>query len=104
MACDANKIVGSNSFNGMAPLHRYTNIESALPSLAHRIVREEIRWGETVVFGGEYCHIPGYWEWAEDTLPKSQEALISIDIYDVVYASFFTYDGNSDVLQAFCEA
>ncbi|MCE5165669.1 hypothetical protein HAX54_011448 [Datura stramonium] len=52
------------------PLHRYTNIASVLPSLARCIVREEICWGETVVFEGEYCHIPGYWEWAEDTLAR----------------------------------
>ncbi|MCD7446313.1 hypothetical protein HAX54_000123, partial [Datura stramonium] len=41
---------------------------------------------------------------AEDTLSRSQEALIAADIYDAVYASLFTYDRNSDVLQAFCEA
>ncbi|MCE5166190.1 hypothetical protein HAX54_015547 [Datura stramonium] len=43
----------------MVPHHRYTNIASPLPSLGHRIVQGDIRWGETVVFEGEYCHIPG---------------------------------------------
>ncbi|MCD7463114.1 hypothetical protein HAX54_049983 [Datura stramonium] len=76
MACCANKIVGSNSLNWM---------------------------GEIVVFQGEYYHIPGYWEWAEDKLGRSQEILIATDIYDIVYASFFTYDQNLDVLQAFCK-
>ncbi|MCE5166975.1 hypothetical protein HAX54_032005, partial [Datura stramonium] len=55
-------IIESNERHAMlsvpALLHHYTNIASGLPSLAHRIVREEIRWGETVVFKGEY-----YWEW-----------------------------------------
>ncbi|MCD9637947.1 hypothetical protein HAX54_021498 [Datura stramonium] len=60
------------------PLHRYTNIASALPSQARHIVREEIRWGETIVFEGEYCHIPGYWEWDEDTLARSQEAFCEV--------------------------
>ncbi|MCD9560764.1 hypothetical protein HAX54_019555 [Datura stramonium] len=61
------------------PLHRYTNIESTLPSLGHCIVREEIRWGDTVAFEGEYCHIPGYWEWVfcEAWCPKTNTLLIS---------------------------
>ncbi|MCE5167063.1 hypothetical protein HAX54_035510, partial [Datura stramonium] len=71
-----------------SPLHRYTNIASSLPILARCIVQEEIRWGETVVFEGEYCHIPGYGEWAEDTLARSQEALITTDIYDAAYPLF----------------
>ncbi|MCE5166021.1 hypothetical protein HAX54_014087, partial [Datura stramonium] len=42
-------------------------------------------------------------EWAEDTLGRSQEVLVTADIYDAVYASLFTYDQNSDILQVFCE-
>ncbi|MCD9639493.1 hypothetical protein HAX54_024064 [Datura stramonium] len=87
-----------------APHHRYTNIASPLPSLDCRIVRGDIHWGEIVVFEGEYCHIQGYWEWAEDTLGRSQEVLVAADIYDAVYSLLFTYDQNSDILQAFCEA
>ncbi|MCE2055593.1 hypothetical protein HAX54_042935 [Datura stramonium] len=102
--CKSTSTRSSQMWSLQSSLHRYTNIACALPSLAHRIVREEIRWGETVVFEGEYCHIPGYWEWAKDTLARSQEALIAADIYDAVYASLFTYDRNSDELQAFCEA
>ncbi|MCD9642326.1 hypothetical protein HAX54_029037 [Datura stramonium] len=94
----------SNMWSLQAPHHCYTNIASPLPSLGHRIVRGDIRWEETVVFEGEYYHIPVFWEWAEDTLGRSQEALVAADIYDVVYASLFTYDRNSDILQAFCEA
>ncbi|MCD9645051.1 hypothetical protein HAX54_033704, partial [Datura stramonium] len=96
--CNSTSTRSSQMCSLQMPLHRYTNIASAFPSLACCIVREEIRWGETVVFEGEYCHIPGYWEWAEDTLARSQEALIATDIYDAVYASLFTYDRNSDVL------
>ncbi|MCE3216020.1 hypothetical protein HAX54_004479 [Datura stramonium] len=86
-----------------APHHRYTNIASPLPSLGHRIVRGDIRWGEIVVFEGEYHHIPGYWEWTEDTLGRSQEVLVTTDIYDAVYASLFTYNRNSDILGSFYE-
>ncbi|MCE3051346.1 hypothetical protein HAX54_049544, partial [Datura stramonium] len=94
----------SKMWSLQAPHHCYTNIANPLPSLGHRIVRGDISWGETVVFEGEYYHIPGYWEWDEDTLGRSQEVLVTADIYDAIYASFFTYNRNSDILQAFCEA
>uniref|UniRef100_M1DU21 Aminotransferase-like plant mobile domain-containing protein n=1 Tax=Solanum tuberosum TaxID=4113 RepID=M1DU21_SOLTU len=53
---------------------------------------------------GEYRHIPGYWEWTENILGSSQEVFGTAQIYDVIYASLFTYDRNSDILQAFCDA
>ncbi|XP_060195511.1 uncharacterized protein LOC132624806 [Lycium barbarum] len=102
--CKSTSTRTSQMWSLQAPNHRNANIASALPSLGRRIVRGEVRWGETVVFEGEYCHIPGYWEWAEDTLSRSQEVLSATDIYDAIYASLFTYDRNSNILQAFCEA
>ncbi|XP_070005580.1 uncharacterized protein [Nicotiana sylvestris] len=50
------------------------------------------------------CEGMGYWEWAEDVLGGSQQTLSTTKIYDVVNASLFTYDRNSNILQAFCEA
>ncbi|KAH0706045.1 hypothetical protein KY285_010576 [Solanum tuberosum] len=87
-----------------APDHHYANIATPLPSLGRCIIQDEIRWGNTMEVEGEYHHIPGYWEWTEDILGRSQEVLGTAQIYDVVYASLFTYDRNSDILQAFCEA
>ncbi|MCD7459580.1 hypothetical protein HAX54_041349 [Datura stramonium] len=67
----------SQTWSLQAPYHHYTNITSALLSLGCHVVRGEICWGEIVVFEGEYCHIPGHWEWAEDTLGRSQEVLVA---------------------------
>ncbi|KAH0645323.1 hypothetical protein KY284_033207 [Solanum tuberosum] len=87
-----------------APDHHHANIAAPLPSLGRRIIQGEIRWGNTMTVEGEYRHIPGYWEWTEDILCRSQEVLGTTQIYDTVYASLFTYDRNSNILQAFCEA
>ncbi|MCE3215670.1 hypothetical protein HAX54_003168, partial [Datura stramonium] len=36
---------------------------------------------------------------SEDTLGRTQEVLSTTNIYDIVYASLFTYDQNLDILQ-----
>ncbi|KAL0286468.1 UNVERIFIED_CONTAM: hypothetical protein Scaly_2554800 [Sesamum calycinum] len=46
----------------------------------------------------------GYWEWTEDVLSRCRDRLRLINVYDVVYAFLFTYDHNSDIIKAFCEA
>ncbi|MCD7459203.1 hypothetical protein HAX54_040285, partial [Datura stramonium] len=53
--------------------HHYTNIASGLPSLAHRIVREEIRWGETPFWEA--------WKLRKNTVLKHpQELSISVGL------------------------
>ncbi|PHT92906.1 hypothetical protein T459_00788 [Capsicum annuum] len=52
---------------------------------------------------GEVQYISGYWEWIEDVLARNKETLERNKTYDAVFASFFTYDHNDNVLQAFCE-
>lgn len=47
---------------------------------------------------GEYCHILGYWEWAEDVLGRSQQNLSTTKFCDAVYASLFTYDRSLNIL------
>ncbi|KAL0354314.1 UNVERIFIED_CONTAM: hypothetical protein Sangu_1012700 [Sesamum angustifolium] len=46
----------------------------------------------------------GYWEWIEDVLSQCGDKFRHLKIYDVVYASMFTYDHNPDIIKAFCEA
>ncbi|KAK4390241.1 hypothetical protein Sango_2087400 [Sesamum angolense] len=46
----------------------------------------------------------GYWEWTEDVLSRCGDRLRHLKIYDDVYISLFTYDHNSDIVKAFCEA
>ncbi|XP_019239821.1 PREDICTED: uncharacterized protein LOC109219803 [Nicotiana attenuata] len=87
-----------------APIHRHVNIAITLPNLGRHIIQGEVRWGNITTIEGEYRHIPGYWEWAEDVLGGSQQTLSTTKIYDDVYASLFAYDRNSNILQAFCEA
>ncbi|KAL0368331.1 UNVERIFIED_CONTAM: hypothetical protein Scaly_1052000 [Sesamum calycinum] len=53
---------------------------------------------------GEFHYTKGYWEWTEDVLSQYEDKLHLINVYDVVYASLFTYDYNSDIIKAFCEA
>ncbi|KAH0649374.1 hypothetical protein KY285_034622 [Solanum tuberosum] len=65
---------------------------------------EELCWGDNIVLEGEYHCIPGYWEWTKDVLSKNGQNLNNACISDAVFASLFTYDRNSNIIQAFCEA
>ncbi|PHU19372.1 ABC transporter G family member 11 [Capsicum chinense] len=80
------------------------NIASTLPCIGRRILKGDIRWGNTMEVTGEYRHTQRYWEWAEDILAGSAQTLKAAKIYNIVYASLFTYDRNSNILQAFFEA
>nr|GMC74038.1 Cytochrome P450 71A6 [Ipomoea batatas] len=75
-----------------------------LPTLGNRIIDDEVKWGNDIDFRGEFIYTPGYWEWAEDVLNLFRKPLREGMIYDVVFASLFTYDLNVDIVQAFCEA
>ncbi|KAF3618591.1 1,2-dihydroxy-3-keto-5-methylthiopentene dioxygenase 4 [Capsicum annuum] len=86
------------------PNQRQLNIVSALPCLGCRILKGDIRWGNTMEVTGEYRHTQGYWEWAEDIFVGRVQTLKVAKIYDAIYASLFTYDRNSNILQAFLEA
>ncbi|MCE3049457.1 hypothetical protein HAX54_044845 [Datura stramonium] len=39
----------------------------------------------------------------EDVLSRNKEVLESVEVYDAISTSLFTYDINENVLQAFCE-
>nr|XP_009802520.1 PREDICTED: uncharacterized protein LOC104248035 [Nicotiana sylvestris] len=84
--------------------HRAWNVASTLLCLWRRIVNKETYWGNDLPFGGEFHYVPGYWEWAEDVLSRCRLSLEGARIYDAVYASLFTYDRNTNIMQAFCEA
>ncbi|KAH0633563.1 hypothetical protein KY284_036349 [Solanum tuberosum] len=86
------------------PNPQRTNIASTLSNLGRRMILEELRWGDNIVLEGEYHCIPGYWEWTEDVLSKNGQSLNNACISDAVFASLFTYDRNSNIIQAFCEA
>ncbi|KAG5589645.1 hypothetical protein H5410_040159 [Solanum commersonii] len=70
------KFLVQDSFVDQTNLQR-TNIAITLSNLGHRMILEELRWGDNMVLEGEYHCIPGYWEWTKD---------------------------NSNIIQTFCEA
>ncbi|KAH0775696.1 hypothetical protein KY290_007107 [Solanum tuberosum] len=86
------------------PNPQRTNIANTISNLGRRMILKELRWGDNIVLEGEYHCIPGYWEWTEDVLCKNGQSLNNACISDAVFASLFTYDRNSNIVQAFCEA
>uniref|UniRef100_M1DL39 Aminotransferase-like plant mobile domain-containing protein n=1 Tax=Solanum tuberosum TaxID=4113 RepID=M1DL39_SOLTU len=86
------------------PNPQCTNIASTLSNLGRHMILEELHWGDNIVLEGEYHCIPGYWEWTEDVLSKNGQSLNNACISDAVFAYLFTYDRNSNIIQAFCEA
>ena len=86
------------------PIPHRMNVAKTFSNLGRRMIQEELRWGDNIVVEGEYLCIPGYWEWTEDVLSKNGQTLNSACIRDAVFASLFTYDRNSNIIQAFCEA
>ncbi|XP_073066001.1 uncharacterized protein [Primulina eburnea] len=75
-----------------------------LSSLGRRIIEDKATWDDTLRFTGEFHYIKGYWEWTEDILSRCDHKLRAAQIYDPVYASLFTYDRNTNIMKAFCEA
>ncbi|KAL0461231.1 UNVERIFIED_CONTAM: hypothetical protein Slati_0010700 [Sesamum latifolium] len=84
--------------------HRRSNEPSIMPTLGRRIIEGKAKWGDAVQFASEFRYIKGFWEWTEDILSRCEHKLVAAQVYDSVYASLFTYDRNSDVIKAFCEA
>ncbi|KAH0698621.1 hypothetical protein KY284_012836 [Solanum tuberosum] len=80
-----------------------TNIASTLSNIGRCMIQEELRWGDNIVLEGEYHCISGNWEWTKDVLSKNGQSLNNAYIRDAVFASLFTYDRNSNIIQAFCE-
>ncbi|KAL0362151.1 UNVERIFIED_CONTAM: hypothetical protein Scaly_1170300, partial [Sesamum calycinum] len=68
------------------------------------LIGGDAKWDGDLRFTGEFRYTKGYWEWTEDVLSRCGDRLRHLKIYDVVYASLFTYDHNSDIVKAFCEA
>ncbi|KAI3458828.1 hypothetical protein Pfo_015491 [Paulownia fortunei] len=84
--------------------HQLSNEPTPLPILGHHIIEGKAKWVDAIQFAGEFHYIKGYWEWTEDILSRCEHKLLAAQIYDSVYASLFTYDHNSDIIKAFCEA
>ncbi|KAI3446918.1 hypothetical protein Pfo_003583 [Paulownia fortunei] len=74
-----------------------SNEPTLLPTLGHRIIESNAKWGDAIQFLGEFHYIKGYWEWTEDILSQCEHKLLAAQIYNSVYASLFTYDRKFDI-------
>ncbi|PIN16516.1 hypothetical protein CDL12_10834 [Handroanthus impetiginosus] len=70
--------------------------EGSFSTFGYRIIEGVIEWENDLQFTEEFQYVKGYWEWTKD--------LKSARIYDYVYATFFAYDRNSNIIKAFLEA
>ncbi|KAL0412996.1 UNVERIFIED_CONTAM: hypothetical protein Sradi_1501300 [Sesamum radiatum] len=86
------------------PRHQQSTDLAPLRTLGRSIVGGDAKWDGDFRFTGEFHYTKGYWEWIEDVLSRCEKKLRLINVYDAVYASLFTYDHNSDIIKAFCEA
>ncbi|KAK6163516.1 hypothetical protein DH2020_000380 [Rehmannia glutinosa] len=84
--------------------HQLSDEPILLPTLGRNIIEGEAKWGDPIQFGGEFHYVKGYWEWTEDILSRCKNKLQAACIYDLVYVSLFTYDCNSNIVKALCEA
>ncbi|KAL0298229.1 UNVERIFIED_CONTAM: hypothetical protein Sangu_3152800 [Sesamum angustifolium] len=86
------------------PRHQPSDDFVHLCTLGRSIIEGDAKWDGDLRFIGEFRYTKGYWEWTEDMLSRCGDRLCHLKIYDAVYASLFTYDHNSDIVKAFCEA
>ncbi|KAA0060402.1 uncharacterized protein E5676_scaffold318G001520 [Cucumis melo var. makuwa] len=73
-------------------------------TLGQRLIECQIRWGTLTKVPREFFFTDCYWEWLELVVGRNTRLLYSTRLYGVVTASLYTYDRNSDVVRAFCEA
>ncbi|KAL0339282.1 UNVERIFIED_CONTAM: hypothetical protein Sangu_1450300 [Sesamum angustifolium] len=86
------------------PRHQPSDDFTHLCTLSRSIIEGDAKWDGDLHFTGEFRYTKGYWEWTEDVLSRYGDRLRHLKIYNAVYASLFTYDHNSDIVKAFCEA
>ncbi|KAL0305375.1 UNVERIFIED_CONTAM: hypothetical protein Scaly_2987100 [Sesamum calycinum] len=85
--------------------HQPSDDFAHLCTLGHSIIEGDAKWMIAIfILPREFRYTKGYWEWTKDMLSRCGDRLRHLKIYDVVYASLFTYDHNFDIVKAFCEA
>nr|GMD32844.1 ABC transporter G family member 11 [Ipomoea batatas] len=83
---------------------QHVDYSSVLPTLGRRILEGKASWNQHPSFKGEFSFTKGYWEWTGVILSRHRNLLEAVTIYDGIYASLFTYDQSTHIVQAFCEA
>jgi len=72
--------------------------------LGCQIITGKARWGPSLLLYGEFPYIPLHWEWTERVLACFGQCLRDCSLYQVVYASLYSYSRDTHVLYAFCES
>ena len=73
--------------------------------MGRRIINDpKIRWGNVLKVHGEFYYLSHYWEWLELVVARNTAVLKRASLFNAVMASLYTYDRNSDIDRAFCEA
>ncbi|KAK6144781.1 hypothetical protein DH2020_021601 [Rehmannia glutinosa] len=93
----------SKTWTLQATHHQQSAESTPLPTLGRHIIEGQAKWDDYIKFAGEFHYIKGYWEWTR-RVSAVKNSLQKVKIYDAVYASLFTYDNNSNIIRAFCEA
>ncbi|TYJ95665.1 hypothetical protein E5676_scaffold104G00970 [Cucumis melo var. makuwa] len=102
------------SVNSNSPLTSWfleSSIHNKIPNknsestLGRRMISDsKIRWGTVLKVHGEFYYLSHHWEWLELAVARNMTILKRARLFDVVMASMYTYDRNSDIVRAFCEA
>ncbi|KAL0315018.1 UNVERIFIED_CONTAM: hypothetical protein Scaly_2897500 [Sesamum calycinum] len=85
------------------PRHQPSDDFAHLCTLGRSIIEGDAKWDGNLHFTGEFHYTNGYWEWTKDVLSRCGDRLRHLK-YMMLFASLFTYDHNSDIVKAFCEA
>lgn len=73
-------------------------------TLGHCIIEDQTRWRTVTKIPGEFSFTNCYWEWLEFVVGQNKRILYDVCLFGVATTSLYTYDHDSDVVQAFCEA
>ena len=83
--------------------HVYDKPPIMFDLLGDRIRNGAVAWSGTLSTTGGAAFVDFYWEWLEDVLSRSKDALTKTGLYHAVYASLFSYDRQPSVVREFFE-
>ncbi|KAL3507385.1 hypothetical protein ACH5RR_032767 [Cinchona calisaya] len=87
----------------LSPLHSNSTSIDSFTTLAREILSGTTHWGSELKFGGEFSPIHGYWDQTMEILGRTEDTLVKVRIFNVVYASLYTYGCDKPVMRAFCK-
>ena len=84
-------------------IHNKESMTTPFQTFGRWIIDGDTHWGASLRLSGKFGYIKNYWKWLEDILRRSKQVFRENHLFDALYVSLFTYDGNPHVLRAFCE-